>query len=97
MNNAEDSCFYNPLKLSKLFHLWNRDIDTPSGDSQFNLLTRIDSASALAKRLTPGWFSNSNTRADLSALLQELLQQLVRYHLKEYLIPFHSMPSLVLP
>ena len=73
-----------PLPLSKLFPLWNRDINTPSGDSEFNLLTRIDSASALIKRLAPGWFPNSNTPTCLPALIASLvLQQSRDFLLKE--------------
>ena len=70
-----------PLPLSKLFPLWNRDINTPSGDSEFNLLTRIDSASALIKRLAPGWFPNSNTPTYLPALIASLVLQQFRYFL----------------
>ena len=83
-NKRVDALLANPLQLSKLFPLWNRDFDTPSGDSEFNLLTRIDSASALVKRLAPGWFPNSNTPGDLSALIADLvLQQSRDFLLKE--------------
>jgi len=63
------------LSLSKLFPLCSRDTNTSSGDSEFNLLSRSDSASALVKRQAPSWFpipnSNSPTRYEDNVLSRD--------------------------